>query len=76
MFSYFRLRKKVKELEIENEKKQYLIQQLGAALEETKKPCEEKRTFCRICKHNYGKHGNYLCDKVPCQAFEAKETYQ
>lgn len=76
MFGNKGLRKKIKELEAEIGRQKYLIQQLGTALREAKRPCEEKHTFCRTCKHNYGEHGNYMCDKVPCQAFEPKETYQ
>lgn len=76
MFYCFRLRKKVKELEAEIVKQKYLIEQLCEALKKAKKPSEEKHIFCRVCKHNYGNYGNYLCDKIPCEAFEPKETYQ
>lgn len=76
MFGNKSLRKKIKELEAKIESQKYLIQQLSYALEKTSKPSEEKRTFCKICKHNRGKNGNFLCDKIPCVAFEPNETYQ
>ena len=76
MFEYFRLRKRVKELETEIGEQKYLIEQLCIALKKAKKPSEEKHSFCRICKHSYGNYGDYLCDKIPCEAFEPKETYR